>query len=476
MNKKRYIWILVAILGSHALSAQEQWSLQRCIGYTQEKNLTLQQARANVRMAQLTESQARASRLPSVNASVSYSQQFGRTIDPTTNIFINQSIGTNQLGLNASLPLYTGGRIQNTIKQSAWDVQAAEADAEQSSNTLALQVAQAYLSVLLAQEQVESAQNRVSLSQKQLSQTQKLIDAGTTPLAEKYTIMAQIARDEQAQVQTQNTLDLAYLNLKQLMQLEPDYPLTIETPVLVLPAASTLDGLNLPGLYTVARSTQPGIAAGEFRIKSAETSINVAKAGYMPSLSLFANLNSFYSSQFNEPKPTGNILTAPRPATINGVPVDLAFLFEETVDAPVPYLRQLDQTFGQGIGVSLNVPIYQNGSVRLGVERARLNLQNAQLQNNQTQQQLKNDIQTALNNARAARRQLDAAQKSYEANQIAYTNMEKRHALGAVNTLDLNTAKNNMDIAENDLIIAKYDYVFRLKIIDFYQGKPLIMN
>jgi outer membrane protein len=142
----------------------------------------------------------------------------------------------------------------------------------------------------------------------------------------------------------------------------------------------------------------------------------------------------------------------------------------------IEYFDQLDQNFGQSIGLTINIPIYQNGSVRLSVERARLNVINAQLEQNQVQQQLKNDIQTAIANARAGRRQLDAAQKTFDATKIAFENTEKRHQLGAVNTLDLTTARNNLDIAENDLSVAKYDYLFRLKLLDFYLGKPITLN
>ena len=145
-----------------------------------------------------------------------------------------------------------------------------------------------------------------------------------------------------------------------------------------------------------------------------------------------------------------------------------------TFDIPtLGYFKQIDQNFGQGLGVSINIPIYQNGRNRLSVERARLTLLNSEMQNTQTQQQLKNDIQTAIANARAGRKQLDAAQKSFTAMQTAFQNMEKRHAIGAVNSFDLTTARNNLNTAENDLIVAKYDYLFRLKILDFYQGKPL---
>jgi len=139
----------------------------------------------------------------------------------------------------------------------------------------------------------------------------------------------------------------------------------------------------------------------------------------------------------------------------------------------VPYFDQLNQNFGQSIGVGVNIPIYQNGRTRLSVERAELALLNAQLQQNQTRQTLKNDIQTAIANARAAGRQFEAAQRTLNFTTLTFENMQKRYSVGAVNSFDLTTAQNNRDNAENDMVVAKYDYLFKLKILDFYLGKPL---
>jgi len=162
---------------------------------------------------------------------------------------------------------------------------------------------------------------------------------------------------------------------------------------------------------------------------------------------------------------------------VNGVDVEVRQYGPSSITFPkVGYFDQIDQNFGQGIGASIQIPIYQNGRTRLSVERARLGVLTAQMQQIQTQQMLKNDIQTAIANARAARLTLDAAQKTFDATEIAYQNTVKRHGLGTLNTLDLTTARNNRDISETDLVVAKYDYVFKLKILDFYLGKPLTMN
>lgn len=468
-----------ALLLATGANAQETWSLERCIQYAQENNLTLQQAQANVKIALLAERQAKASRLPNVSASFNAGEQFGRTIDPTSNQFSTVATGYNSVGIDAGINLFSGGLIHHTVKQANWDAQAAQADGEQTSNTLALQIAQAYLNILLFEEQEKNAQKRVSQSGEQLTVTQKLIDAGTLPMADKYNIMAQQAQGEQALVQAQNSVELAYLSLKQLLQLEPDYDLRIERPAIIVPANAQPDAATLSPIYATALGTQPNIRAADFRIKSAEEGIYLAKSAYWPTVSLFASLSSNYSTQlldFQNGTLLGQDITPPVTVRVNDQDVTIQQYIDRYEYPKVPYFDQIDQNFGQGIGLNISIPIYQNGRTRLSVERARLGVLNAQLQQNQARQQLKNDIQTAIANARAARKQLDAAQKTFDATKIAFENTEKRHQLGAVNTLDLTTARNNLDISENDLTVAKYDYLFKLKILDFYEGKPITLN
>jgi len=458
-------------------AAQDTWSLERCIRYAQENNITVQQAGANVKISALAQQQAKALRLPNVSATSNLGRQFGRTIDPTTNQFSTTSTGYNSVNLNAGISLFNGGQIHHSVKQAGWDVQAATADAAQTINNLALQVARAYLNILLASEQLKNSQRRVVQSQEQLNLTQKLIDAGTTPMAEKYNYIAQVARDEQSVVTAQNNLDLGYLSLKQLMQLDPDFDLRIEQPVVNIPAVALSEAAAMTDLYNVATTTQPNIQAADFRIKSAEEGIGIARSVYYPSVSAFANLSSNYSSQFVTITPYGEPMPGePQTIFIDGQPVQFSTGQRAFNINKVPYFNQLDQNFGQGVGVSINVPIYQNGRTRLSVERARLNVLTAQMQSTQARQQLKNDIQTAIANTYASRQQLDAAQKTFDATTTAFQNMTKRLNLGAVNTFELTTSKINLDISENDLILAKYTYLFNLKILDFYQGKPLSLD
>ncbi len=476
-NKTKFSISLVALLLSFSLQAQDQWSLERCIRYAQDNNLGIKQAQANVKTADLSERQAKAARYPNLSANYNAGRQFGRTIDRFTNTFSNVSNGYNSYGLSGGVNVYSGGQVNHSIKQAGWDLKAAEADATQSANTLALNVASAYLNVLLTEEQSKNAAKRVSQSREQLSATQKLIAAGSVPQADQYNIMAQIARDEQTQVLALNNVELAYLSLKQLLMLEPDFDLRIEQPTLGVPTDASPEVVMLTSLYDKAKNTQTNIIAADYRTKSARESIAIAKSGYYPSVSLGFNLNSNYSTAYQLPQNIVTETSGPVPVIINNNNSTIQYISQRGADfQKVKYLTQIEENFGQSVNLNVNIPIYQNGRTRLGVERAKLGLITSELQQNQAQQQLKNDIQTAIANARAGRKQYEASQKTFEATQIAYTNMEKRHTLGAVNSLDLVTAKNNRDIAENDLVISKYDYIFRLKILDFYEGKELLLK
>ncbi|MBK6995361.1 MAG: TolC family protein [Lewinellaceae bacterium] len=416
---------LLVLTTAGTAQAQDTWSLERCIQYAKDNNITVKQAQANVRTAMLSERQAKANRLPNVSASASVGEQFGRTIDPTTNQFSTVATSFNSLGLNAGITLFSGGSINHSIKQAGWDLKAAHADAEQLENNLGLQIASAYLSILLGEEQTENAQKRISQTQEQLNVTTKLIEAGTLPMADKYNILAQLAQGEQAAVQARNSVELSYLTLKQLLQLEPDFDLQIERPEVPIPADANPDALTLSPVYQTAMGTQPNIRSADFRVKSAQTGIAIAKSGYYPTISAYANLSSSYSSQarnFNDPIMGDPVLGDPIIVNWNGMDIPVSF-YDTPISFPkTSYFDQIDQNFGQGIGASIQIPIYQNGRTRLNVERARLGVLTAQMQQIQTQQTLKNDIQTSIANARAARLTLDAAQKTFDATDIAYQN------------------------------------------------------
>ncbi len=469
--------LIVLMLGTGI--SQEIWSLEKCIRYAQDNSLTVQQAELSVKQAELTERGNKMSRLPDLNANTTGSLSFGRTIDFTTNTFTSDNRTANSGSINSSVILFNGNRIRNSIKQSAIDISAAKADSEDIARTSALNVAAAYLSILLSEEQLTNAEKSREQTQSQLDQTARLIEAGTRPESDRVDLLAQLARNEQTIVTQQNTVDQNYLNLKQLMELAPDYDLKVEKPSVVIPVQAQPELLTLTELYNQAVSSQPQIRAGELRVRSAELDVDIAKSGFLPSVNLSGSLSSSYSNKAKDFEITNQrIENADQDVLINSIPATVTF-FEPAFDEVVtntPYFNQLDNNFGQDVRVSVNIPIFSNDRNKIAVERAKLNILSTDINNRQIKQQLKTDIQRALADARAAKKQYEAAQKSVDALNLAFGNAQKRYDLGAINTFEFTTSKNQLDQAEVDLIVSKYDYVFRMKIIDFYLGKSLNMN
>ena len=456
--------------------AQETWSLEKCIEYAQQNSLAIKSAKYTIEDAQLSEKQARLQRMPGVSGRGSFGQQFGRTVDPTTNAFNNQRIGFSSLGVDANVTLFDGGRIHNQVKQSEIDVQAARISELVQTNDLALNIANSYLQILNAQEQLENAKIRKTLSQEQLNRTDKLIDAGTLPANDRLDILAQLARNDQQIIQASNSVEINYLNLYQLLELQIGKEFIVQKPEVVIPDSDDLEAIAFQKIYETALTTQPQIKLDELRVQSAEVNVNLAKANMYPSLTLFGGLSTNWSSaarQFNLDNAIFDFGDA-NPVLVNGLPANVAQL--ELANSPfdnISYFDQLDQNFGQNIGLSLNIPIYSRGQNKVAVERAQLGILNAGVTAQRNRQALKTEVQTAIANARAAKQNLEAAQKTVEANTRAYENSQKRFDLGSINTFDLTTAKNNLDTSEVDVVVAKYEYLFRLKIVDYYLGKEI---
>ncbi len=471
MKHKIGLSFLLLFFAFSNLMAQNIWSLEKCVQHAQDNNISVKQTAIAIANAEIQHVQNKAAWHPNANFGGSFGVNLGRSIDPTTNTFETQTSNFNGWQFSTGAPIYQGGRIKNSIKQSEMDLEASKYDAEQTIRDISLNVATQYLNILFAEENLVIAENRLKLSNEQLAQTEKLIRAGAVPAANRYDLEAQIARDEQNLTSSQNNLEIAYLALKQSLFLEPDYDLSIERINIDVPVEN-IDNLSLREVYERAIQSEASIKAGDFRVKSADISIDIAKAGQRPSLSLSANVSSNYSSFGRE---VVGVETGFNeiPIQIMGNTVDIGFPTSSPIFEDQAYFDQLNQNLGGGISATLQVPIYNRKTVRSNIERSKLNVENLKLQNEQLKQQLKTNVQSALANAKAAKKTYESAQKSIEASKIAFENAEKRYKVGAINSLELTTARNNFDAANSELIRSKFDYIFKLKVVDFYMGKKL---
>ncbi len=480
----KYIYTLLFIVGLASFSTAQNslWSLERCITHAQQNNLNIQQSSVAVKQSELNLKGNKREYHPSVNGSVSYNFNIGRSVDPTSNDFVSRSIHSNGFSVSAGALIYSGGRVPSTIQQSEFNIEAAKLDMQDTKNDIGLQVARAYLQILLAEEQLANGQLSIKQLEDQLAQTNKLIRAGTLPANNRLDIEAQIATSEQTLVANQNNVDISYLNLKLLLMLEPAAEFKIEKPTIDVPSADQIGALSVTSLFDVAVENQPNIAAGELRRKSAEKGIDIARSAYYPTVSVGGGLNTNYSNialdQANaQVIPTGFDTTNTQ-VIFNGVSQNLGIV-NPTFDLNIPkssYFKQLGTNLSAFIGLQVNIPIYNKGLTEISIERAKLNVINTQYTNRILRQGLKSELLRAIADAKAAAKQLEASEKSIKAQEAAFANTQRRFEVGTANSFELNTARNNLDSAKTLAILAKYDYIFKLKIIDFYQGKSISLD
>ncbi len=461
---------------SSTMTAQEVWSLERCINYAMENNLTLRQGRLDVEQANINERASKQLRLPNLNGNGDLNLSFGRQVDPTSNDFVNQEFWSNSWGISGGAVLFNGGRINNQIRQSELFLEASELDVEQIENDMALNIANAYLTVLFAQENYLNAEHSLALIDAQLDQIEKFIEAGTRPQNARLDLVAQQAQSEQMLVNAQNEIDIGYLNLKQLLQLDGAYDMVVEVPDFTLPSDYDIAALDAENVYETAEAWQPNVKASAVRTSNAEIGVDLAKTAMIPTLSIGGSVNSRYSSFAQRQGDQIGTETVMQDIFINDEPITLSF--EQPVYAfdKVPYGDQLNENLAFGFGLSLNVPIYNRGQNKANQELAELDVVRARIAQEQIKDNLKIDVQRAVADVKTGKEQYEAALHSAEANRAAYQDTEKRFDLGVANSLELVTAQSNRDQAETDLSIAKYQYIFRLKVLDYYLGKPITLD
>jgi len=467
----RQLYILLFLLIASASQAQEEWSLLRCVEYALENNLTIKQAEINVNFAEIDETQSKHNRYPNLNFSTSLNSNFGRSTDPITNTNVTQNFISNSVSFGSNVTVFNGFRIVNSIKRASMDTEASKYDLEQTKRDISLNVANNYLNVLFADENLEIAKSQLETSKEQLKQTQRLIEVGVRPANESLDILAQIANNEQLVITSENSKETALLGLKQLLRLDPDVSMILSAPSNVI-VESDPDLLSFMEVYNSALKTQYNIKAADLRVRSANMGEKIAKSALLPSVSLFGSLRSNYSNKAQRVDQLFNQFVE-EPVYFDGIPGQLGRDAQFATFENNPYTNQLNENLSYGFGLSLNYPIYSNYANKAGIERSKLNIINAQTQSEQTKDALKTTVQQALADARASKRKLNAAERSVDAQTASFSNAEKRFNAGTINTFEYVSIKNALLESEVNAVLSKYEYLFAMKVLDFYMGKPI---
>jgi outer membrane protein len=419
--------------------------------------------------------------VPTANVSGSAGVNAGRSIDPTTNLFTNTQLFSTGFSLSSGVTLFNFFSVRNNIEGNRFDNEAARANVDKIRNDIALNVATAYLQVLVSEEQENIAKLAVQLTLQNFDNTKKRVEAGVLPELNLAELEAQLAVDSSNLITASNTVKQNILQLKAILNVDAGKAFTVETPPLEKIPVLTLDELQPEFVYAEAVKNLPQQKVNELKIKAAEKYVLSARGQMYPTISLFAGLGTNYANN-KIPSvlqvPTGQFDTTGAKVDVNGTLYDVVSPgFRNVITtSTTPFGTQLSDNFRQNVGIQVNIPLFNNGVARTNWQKSKLNVTSLQLQKDQDLVNLKQDIYTAYNDASTAIQKYQAGIKGVQTAEKAYNYSQKRYDVGLLPTLDLLTNQNNLNRARVQLAQAQVDYIFRLKLLEFYKGKGITVE
>jgi outer membrane protein len=471
--KKLVLFTFAFLFSSYSFS-QNSWSLKQCIDYAFENNISIKQADIAKLIASNNYLQSKLNLLPNISGDASLNFYFGNSINPTTYEFTQNATTSNAFNLSSNMPLFTGLQQYNNIKQQEFNNKASEEDSKNTRNTIALSIAQFYLQILQNKELLLVAKTQLEQSKQQQTKTEAQIASGTVPAGNRYQVEAQIANDELRIVNAQNAVDISLLSLKLLLQLNPETSFDIQTPN--LNDEFLFDESVTPArIFDYATANQASIKSAEYRLLSTKKALLISKGAFSPTLSAYASIGTNFFNQQKTYTSTGEFNLNPIGFTENTL--------EKVIQpSPVikatntPYGEQLNQNLSERVGLSLSVPIFNKWNRVTNMNNAKLQVYNSSLALESAKNQLRQDIYQAYANMQSAKKSYEASQKNVLSLEKTLEFSKERFNVGALSQFDLGVIQNNLATAKSDLSRSKYDYLFKIKILEFYQGKTLELN
>ena len=468
------VFLVGLSLSSFAQNEEQVWSLQECITYALENNLTVKNQQLNVGLNEVNVKQSKMNLLPTLNATSNYGYNWGRSVNPETNVVIRQEQQTGFGALSLNWTLFSGMRNINSIKQANASLMARQYDLEKAKNDIILQIVTLYTNVIFNKELLENAKLQLESTSSQAERTRKQVDAGSLPRSSFLDMQSQVASSELNVINAENAVNLSVLQLKQAMLIPANKPLNIEIPEIEVSEAD-IAGLNPDNIYQTALVSLPEVKSADKNVESSLRAIQVAKAAYYPRISLSAGMNTTYSSfaaDRGKRESTGNTIVTPI-GVVQSSNELVVTQIPEIITVPYSTGAQLNDNFGQSVSLGISIPIFNNLQANAGVQRAKIAREQASILAEQTRLDLRQVIERAYNDVYSSAKAYQSSLRRVEAQEESFRAMKQRYENGAANATDYELAENNLFQARSDLLRAKYDYIFKLKILDFYQGKPI---
>jgi outer membrane protein len=445
MKKTSVLFTVMYLIAAAAGAQSKPWTFSQCLDTALQRNISVNQSRMASELDKVTLEQVKANRIPSLSANANEALNVGKNVDPTTNSFVTQAYHSTNFGISSSYNLFNGMQNANTIRQNRLNVEAGRYDIEKAKNDVTLNITTGYLQVLFAREILSAAKSQEAATVSQVERTEKMVSAGKSPESDLLQIKSQLATDNLSVITAQNQLDLAKVTLMQLMEIPIVDNFEVEVPLMQDSLIGTLPSNEQ--IYQKSLTVLPQISSASLNTKAMLMALKVSEGARWPRLNLGANLNTNYASsrkQGTSVNPEG-----------------------------YPFFQQVWDNIGQSFSMGLSIPIYSNRQIKSNIDRAKINLITTQLSEQNVKNVLRKSVEQTYTDMRASVKKYEATKDQVAAVESVYKNAEKKFTVGVMSATDFLIQKNNFTQALSNLIQAKYDYIFKQKILDFYQGKAI---
>lgn len=450
---KRTLFCLLVILMPLDIFPQQQatktWSLEECIMYAIDNNIQIKQQALQTKFQENTLEQSKLNLLPTLNGQATHNYSFGRALDETTYEFTdNQNIQSNSFYAGGSLNLFNGLQNYNTIRRNKYQLLASELDLQSIKDNISLNIALAYLQILLTGELVNATQNQLQITEQQILKTGKMVEAGSLAKGNLLQIEAQAASEELQLINLQNQLDIAYLNLTQMLELPTPAGFKIIVPEIRVDTNMIITG-QVDEIFNQAQGLRPEIKSAELKLTASQFDYKIASGSRSPRISMNHSFSTRYS--------------------------DIAIKPSNPLE-DYKFSEQLNDNINYGIGFTLSLPVLNGWQINKNIANSKLNIESSRYTLESEKKQLYKNIQQAYADAVAALKKYGASLKAVVSMEESFRFTEQKFNVGMVTPVDYNAAKTQLLNAQSDMSQAKYEFIFKTKVLDFYKGLPLNLN
>ena len=478
MEKRSFLSLIVMLVCNITIQAQsKKWTLEECVTYAIQNNISIKQSELDSKMALIDKKSAVGRFLPSLNASASHSWNIGLNQDITTGLLQNKTTQFTSAGANVGIDIYRGLQNQNTLRKANLSIVAAKYQLVKMQEDVALNVANAFLQVLFNKENLKVQKEQLRINEKQYVRSEELVKVGSIPRGDLLDVKATLALNNQNVITAENSLLISKLSLSHLLQLKDfeNFDVVDDTDV---KDANNIMAQTPSAIYEKAFEGRTELKIARTNLEIAEKNVAIAKGAFQPTLQGFYSFNSrvAYSDRV-----TGVIPNTSNPTSIVGFVEGtnqnvLSPNFTRVLGNPAPFFDQFNTNKGQSFGMQLSVPIFNGFSARNNVERSKVSLEQSKIAVEQQNLDLQRNVYTAFADAKGALNAYESSVAALEARQGAYNYATEKYSVGLMNSFDFNQSQTLLTNAQSEVLRTKYDYIFKIKILEFYFGIPLIKN